>query len=125
MTDLIRRLEEASEGSRELSLEFLRAITGKPWRFCLDGEAVIWDKYGPGSSGNPVRSLEDFTTNLQDAVSAVPDGWRWLLRQDPNCYRAALNRGPISDLRVMRGEAPTPSLALCIAILRAMEAKDE
>lgn len=123
MTDLIRRLEEAKEGSRELSLEFLRAITGEPWRFCLDGEAVIWDKYGPGESGNPVRSLEDFTTNLHDAASAVPEGYGWQAgsRGVAKVWRLDDVIHPIAG-----GHHPDqPAIALCIAILRAMEAKNE
>jgi hypothetical protein len=124
MSDLIRRLEEAEEEDGELNVAM--------WRVIDPQEAASMQRSleKMGYSGDDLERLmanncPNYTGDIQDAVSAVPEGWRWLLRQDPNCYRAALNRGPISDLRVMRGEAPTPALALCIAILRAMEAKNE
>lgn len=122
MTDLIRRLEEAKEGSRELDSAFAVAIR------CDDSQAdtpgKIWIP-GCGSINSQTLTVRHYTTNLQDAVSAVPEGLDYTL-QSRNCY-ALLADWSSGTSGVPKGTAMAKTLpvALCIAIIRAMEAKNE
>jgi Lar family restriction alleviation protein len=122
-TDLIKRLTEAGEGSRKLDAEFHYIIACRPNKiakmFCLTekGDVGHW--------------VPHYTTNLQDAVSAVPDGYII----DRMGHDAAGTLGTLKPLGATaeiingvarrQGQAATMPLALCIAALKALEAKDE
>lgn len=126
MKELIKRLTAATEGSRELDLDILRAISGKPWRWVHWGEmdGVTWDQYGPGAPGNPVFALEEFSTSLDAALTLVPEGMSWEVRCSPygQCTQAScwhpdqMARPSNSTIYVV-----SPALALVIAALRARE----
>lgn len=132
MIDLIKRLEEATEGSPKLDLAILNSVSGHEWRFCMAGRAVTWDRYGPDAAGNPVCSLEPYTTSLDAALTLVPQGWRWQVSDrapKPHVGRAFLNNGEMQLAGIGGGRNPkfkasevtayTPALALCIAALKA------
>jgi hypothetical protein len=135
MTDLIRRLEEAKEGSRELDAA-IAALIRHP---VSDKGTVLPDwvhrnfpewtiLQGGRLEAGCIWEAPHFTTNLQDAVSAVPDDL-WVKiehRRNDSGERICvavleLDRRPYTAV----GWAQTFPLALCIAILRAMEAKNE
>jgi len=119
---LIARLVEAKEGSRALSDEVLVALgmTGKGTLRRKD-----WDATG---KTHIYVGRYDPTGNLQDAVDLVPTGYGYVVSDgDWSTARASVAwkntsvafASPKFDVR-----APTPALALSIAILKAMEAGD-
>lgn len=88
-TDLIRRLEEATEGSYELSL----------------------------AVGDFVGSFQHYTTSIDAALTLVPEGWEWVLEWETNPDIARCKMGN-PDIGLIF-EAPTLALAFCAAALRA------
>lgn len=126
---LISKLEKAKEGSRAMSdgvLLVLGWTQSKPdhWKI---GE-LAWKIPQGEWAGQP----PDPTRDLQDAVDLVPEGWIVAdLRQRINppvwhwyCALSYLTAKFESfDIRPDT-EAPTPALALSIAILKALEAGD-
>lgn len=120
MTDLLTRLEQAEEGSREL-------------------DVAVWVETG-GQVANQDRLTAEmlrisrfshaphYTTSLDAALTLVPEGWRtrdatnwgggwdWILWKHPD--------GKRWTGRVM-GAAPIPALALCLAALKARGAETE
>ena len=111
MTDLITRLREAKEGSRELDAAIGRALTGTNAR-----KGHWYDLFGKWT---PDETVPAFTTDLSAAVALaerVLPGW--VIRLDiftedgvTNACVGALWRGDVKH--------KTPALALCLAILTA------
>jgi hypothetical protein len=70
---------------RALNVEILRIHTGKPWypltQSGSEYAAVTWDQYTPGAPGNPVCSMPDYTRDIAEATSLLPDGVRLTLEQ--------------------------------------------
>lgn len=120
---LIEKLETAEAGSRELSDEVLLALG---W---MEGplNTTIW--YRPDYSVVPESENLEPTTNLQDAVDLVPEGWDWGAgygheNGDPEGEEVifAVVGKPDKGLSTPgEANAATPALALCAAILRAKE----
>jgi hypothetical protein len=147
MTDLIRRLEEAKEGSRELDcllaplLGWYRLTPSVCKQYAIgsrsqggwiapkdlhNGKFIGFDSL----HGTTVyRDPPKFTRDLQDAVSAVPEGYSLVLHgpwQDgkPDGWKAQVAPS-VREAWKDDVTGATAPLALCIAILRAMEAKNE
>ena len=105
---LIAKLEQAQEGSPALDVEVCAAVHR--------------DLFVP---------IPRYTTSLDDAVDLVPEGWLVeCLKQDTNerwhCF--LIDRADDEDEddeSVGALNSSTPALALCIAILRAVEAEGE
>ena len=106
-TTLIAELEKAEKGSREFDEEISR----------LDPKWSDWDP--------PHSCCPYYTTNLQDTIALVPEGWRvyalqqshhgdlrWYAGIDKVYAAGNVNSGVIDG---------GPALALCIAILKSME----
>ena len=121
MTDLIKDLETAPSGSRELSDRVLLACGWRRQR-PMEG-AVSWVWFRPDGEKHNGKS-PDPTRNLQDAVDwVVPEGVEW---------RVQMALGTKSQPEIgfaIVGECgrtgSTPALALCIAALRAKEERNE
>lgn len=134
MLGLIERLEAAEVGSRELD--------GLIHRLIFPDEMLMTD---PGSAGpvkraavyQPVGSLPDihgqvvaeclpgvarYTTSLDAALAlaerVLPGSLTWRTESGGTSFTAAFWDDPEYE-PVGAGRAPTPALALCIAILRA------
>lgn len=106
MTDLIERLEAATEGSRELDEEIAQAIFPK-----LKRRHASWYI-------DDVRTnIEPFSTSLDAALTLVPEGLMW----DVESRGAAFVGDPKMPSRMFE-MAATPALALCIAALKARKA---
>lgn len=110
---LIRDLEEATEGSRELDT----AVTNWMWR-------EKWGKKLPKD-----LSIEPYTTSLDAALTLVPEGWKWEIANhagDDDGPRAALWWGIPAEhndeIKQIGAHGNTPALALCIAALKARNA---
>jgi hypothetical protein len=127
---LIERLEGAERGSTSLGRDVLVEL-GVVERIDRSlyygvGNEDVWH-YGAEAEKEGVwRMLPDPTTSLDAALAMaerVLPGWDWLLRTDEergfmlNCWK----RGDEPNLGdpCFPSFAPTPALALCIAILRA------
>lgn len=120
MSDLLDKLQSASEGSRELDAMIANELG------ILGGMA--YDHWAAIEAHAP-----HYTTNLQDAVSLVPEGWlvdqvgEWespvLRARGP--WLAILKRPPDYKQVVRCDHAPTPALAFCAAIIKAHEARAE
>ncbi|WP_392352973.1 hypothetical protein V8F63_09495 [Brevundimonas sp. LF-1] len=129
LSALIARLEAAEVGSRELGHDVLLALG---WHREQIGNfyGPLYQWSSPDFSPHLISGDEDKLPNpvlSLDAALALVErvlpGWRIGLNSDPD-------RGPLWAAQVKRrgetwrpiGElAPTPALALCIAILRAKQ----
>ena len=111
LASIIARLEAATEGSRELDAAIIRAVFG------YADDAPLW------------HGLH-YTTSLDSALTLVPSGWNWLVRdgntarRDSRCFANvtqfdALNEGPAHPTWHL-----SPALALCIAALRARASRE-
>ena len=122
MTDLaklIADLELANEGSHDLRNRFMNAI-GYTW----DNDSNVWFSERHDhfllASFNPLE-------NLQDAVDAVPDHFRYILDKRADAkhrrdgYRAHVWYGVTPAYEATQSWAATDPLALCIAILKATD----
>lgn len=125
---LLEQLQGASEGNRELSDQVLLACG---WTYGQKDKVWSWWD----AQGNRIifNELIDPTRNLHDAVSLVPEGWiidqmgewrqRTLRKRGP--WYAILWRVGQRDLDLIDARAqhaPTPALAVCIAIIKVHEA---
>ena len=112
---LISRLEEAKEGSRELSNMILLALG---WRE-RGGRARFLTHFAvsPDGAEIPWGDHPDPSRNLQAAVDLVPEGLPWDM-ESAGIVEMGTDNGPVE------GIAATPALALCVAIIKAMEAGD-
>jgi hypothetical protein len=112
MTDLIKRLEEAEAGSRGLDWEIDRLFPslGTP-------PAYEW----------PVELIPAFSRSLDAALALaerVLPGWtRGVDEQNNGRWKAGVfDRASLAHFAT---EAPTPALALCIAVLKATDTGSE
>lgn len=78
MTDLIKRLEEATEGSRELDVEVAKSI-----KF-FDGTRASYTLN--------VNLIPHYTTSIDAALTLVPEGWGGLSMMEgtPSATRIGL-----------------------------------
>lgn len=107
MTQLSDKLQRATEGSRELDDLIWRQVNewqqakGRGWKYDLE--------FAP-----------HYTTNLQDAVSLVPEGCLWRIGHvgdhRPGIFLAVIMPPKGASIE---GESSDPALALCIAIIKA------
>lgn len=106
MSNLTQRLEAATCGERE-----------------LDAELAF--RFMPGfvrGRSNDAAYAPSFTTSLDAALALVErclPGWRWAVGVYGTGYQAALDSGGVFNQ--FHSEAPTPALALCLALIRALE----
>ena len=125
MRDLIQRLQDASEGSRELDAMIEREQRRrKAYAVGLnDKTRSHWepDVYGNVSSQGTTYASRAFSTSIDAAMTLVPEGWWWALMMDGDGggYQSATSSVNTNNLEFLLGA--TPALALCIAALAAAE----
>ena len=107
---LLSRLEQAKEGTRELSDEVLLALG---WRIGEPRRA-----WAPNREFYFSDQIPDPSRNLQDGVDLVPEGHPWTLDSIGIVEMGTTTGKPVE------GIAPTLALALVIAIIKAMETGD-
>lgn len=129
MTDLTTKLKTATEGSRGLSDEVMEALGRYTTEFDPgDGDIMVtWHNPDGTARG---RLTSDPTRSLDDALSLVPEGWKYQLIhtgavqylhgapfhasiKPPSEYAWTVPPGPYD------GVGKTMALALCAAILKA------
>ena len=132
MGDIIKMLEEATGGSRELDAEICRIAYWESDGYFSDqddhGEWFIYS-YRFGGTAIPKEPLPHYTTSLDAALTLVPEGWTSkqifitgagskarLKRPSPYALVAPMESYERDRL------VATPALALCVAALKAREA---
>ncbi|KKK62212.1 hypothetical protein LCGC14_3006570, partial [marine sediment metagenome] len=112
---LIAELEQAKEGSRALSDRVLLALG-----YSLKTRTLEW--YTPAGvvigHNSDWSRRPDPSRNLQCAVDLVPEGHPWTLDSIGIVEMGTTTGKPVE------GIAATRAIAMCIAILKAMEAGD-
>jgi hypothetical protein len=139
MTDLIKRLEEAEAGSRELDREIAKLIDKAEWDKCANWASMPCGAPPDVIDRDALRWLPAYTTSIDGAVAwaeRVLPGWYCAVQPwfhtdpDRTMYRAYVIKPdwsrwtPVDDdwCEVVLGpSATTPALALCIAILKATD----
>ena len=138
---LITKLEQASEGSRELDAAiwetqgYVRKKSRK-WHIPTTPEKIYVDTWRTPSGKEIAPFYEDggidpddipphFTTSLDCALTLVPEGWGWLVevwqREESWAQVVCRPKGSTKPSGIFEGaEAKSPALALCIAALKAV-----
>ncbi len=124
--ELIAKLEAATEGSRELDLEIAMICghdlsSGFTPTFAYHGDTPVYE----WSTGE----TPSYTTSIDAALTLVPEGWyvatiaQWRSGPGPRIWAATLNAEPGADAGYRHATRSSPALALCIAALKACDAK--
>ena len=110
MNNIVEMLESADVGSREID-EKIAKLVG--WvRTTADGKHLRGYAYCP-----------NYTTSMDTALTLVPDGGDWQMPLPFHEYNNKLFRCEIygKGYVYVYGVAPTPALAICIAVMKAIE----
>lgn len=133
MSNLIEQLGRSTGPDRELDLAIINVGAAHKWHWHRrTDETITNDRYGPGSVGNPICSLERFTFSIDEALTLLPDGWGFTVSNrapEPKAGRAWVHNKKMVESRAYRGAeytAATPAIALCMACvdIRAMVAEE-
>jgi len=137
MADLIKRLQEAESGSRELDAAMAVALDIRADWAVDYGEIYVHPKANPGdvsinttrgkpSLGHPTYPAPYPTTSLDSIVALIGEklpGFFWSVHERPDGYAASLD--PMDRKRVVRVAAfSTAPIALCIALLTALQSQE-
>lgn len=130
MKSLIAKLEQASEGSRELDAAIWETQgyvrkKSKTWHIPTTPEKIYVDTWRTPSGKEIAPFYEDegvtpddipphFTTSLDAALTLVPEGWAWRIQNNGLTALCA----PDNDLGDY-SKGATPALSCCIASLKA------
>ena len=120
MTDLIRDLEQAKTGSRKLSDRILLACgwsRGPGYARGNKHECVFFRPNGSKTVGVLPQDRPDPSRSLDDALALVPEGKTIELLIEPHHKQA--------DIWGCVGDAETAPLAVCIAVLKAEQQKEQ
>lgn len=119
--ELIRKLEEATEGNWELDFEIQQQVEG--WRNLGGGWREILAT-GKREQWNYTRSSPAYSTSLDAALTLIPEGTVWCLETNSTDVFDCVITSPHMDRDHYQWScAPTPALALCIAALKARSAQ--
>tara|TARA_R110000772_G_scaffold161203_1_gene272353 strand:- start:157 stop:522 length:366 start_codon:yes stop_codon:yes gene_type:complete len=118
MNDLIKKLEAAEVGSRELDFHTHYAHKGD-LKFYRD----YIKRWGKDASSKAAShwGIPHYTTSLDAALTLVPEGWEeWEVNLKSNglCYAKISME---NNVVYISEQAPTRALALCIAAIKARD----
>lgn len=122
LDQLIKRLEDAKEGSRELDRE-VALVSG--WRRMGSEHRPHGGWYWRGGPNDCTGTQVDnehpphYTTSLDAALTLVPEGWNYALNSNGAIPVADVYQDVEND---RWPSASTMALALCIAALKARQA---
>lgn len=129
--DLIKRLEAAEEGSRELDGDIAlildaprhffesKGVSFDPTALQVDGPDCFGGKPIWGGGGH-LWEATHYTTSIDAALTLVPEDFDYSLIRCDGLFIADVSKSQSFD--VNESEAATPALALCIAALKARKA---
>lgn len=126
MDDLIKRLEKAEDGSRELDAEIWQSSGTMPEG--LEDVGYFPDP-AKGCMEGSIYAAPHYTTSLDAALTLVPEGWEIQLFKKLNGSKCRLKRvvdyylvAPMENSEWEEDRLVTTSaLALCIAALKARD----
>ncbi len=148
MSDLIARLEAATEGGRELDAVVWALVLprsgvafdgyGEPENFLRyeydaneDGSVDLYVVFASGdrhSMRRAKRKSPNYTTSLDAAMTLMPEGWFASVMLFGEFFHATAFRPEwhskevLTDPRTIKAmNAPKPALALCIVLLKARD----
>ena len=132
LAELIARLEVATAGSRELDIAVYEAIGWRRKQFSKT--APTWlcpPDDGKRIAIEPFNLLPCVTTSIDAALTLVPEGWYLTCLAEVGCghfYDWAATicdhlEGRVEDGDWRSAPGQTPALALCIATVKAREAR--
>jgi hypothetical protein len=130
MDELIARLENATEGSSDLSWAIAEALGwSKMWSgmtiYLPPGETEA--DYDAGNAEGACGAFPAYTTSIDAALTLVPSpSWDHIQLHfgPPGAWSAEVGYWHIGDKKIdplCEGHHQTPALALCIAALRARQ----
>lgn len=121
MDDLIKKLAEAKEGSRELDAEICLSqigYYGTPKAFTeIIYEGRSRDGWRNGPAGTWEDELPHYTTSIDCALTLVPEGEFWSVGPDYDHEGGYTGQWEANVASWVTGNSP--ALALCIAALQA------
>ena len=126
MQELIKKLEAATEGSRELDSEVFgslgthvlerRGRDRKAWWYKIGGK----DYQRKDPSSVSYGGVPRFTSSIDAALTLVPEGWDWLItRCIGGRYCAIVNQSGTQQPAEVVTQIMAPALALTIVALTA------
>jgi len=123
---LIERLEKAKKGSLELDTAICCALYQIPQErgelhndYMRNRTTEQWSGIIPSEFMDTWRC---FTGSIDAALTLVPDGWEWIVSNDPYMNRSHYACVEKEGVPVEGSGGNGPALALCIAALRARSA---
>ena len=124
MTDLIKRVEAATEGSRELDADVTLHEAKRDYpeaRFIIDkdGNQMDWIQLAPGLTGSDFPAYTSRAYDLTAAMTLVPEEWETERISFLNEDTIVVNIR--RDGHTIYGYGRTPALALTAAALKARE----
>ncbi len=126
-SDLIAKLEALDGPSREVDRDIATHF-GDPWDY-----GVSWRGWGIGQDGRPIEKPVAFpyTASLDAAIALVGrvlPGWSWEARRSGFGNGQASVWNPMEQPRpgktIRADHKSSPAIALLIATLKALEARD-
>jgi hypothetical protein len=121
MSDLIERLQAATCGSRELDGLISMWLQVGELTESMERTAKDWAASGPEwTEQEGSHCVPHFTTSINAALTLVPKGCGWLAQHIDRDAMATIFP-PVAENTV--AWAKTAPLALCIAALKAREAR--
>lgn len=122
MNDLIKKLEDAECGSRELDAETTLHAMDLLDSFNVGQVVIQPDGWlcGPGVGEQPTKAPH-YTTSLDATLTLVPEGWDWDVGTCEEGYTAATASVPKQGFRSVTYGNATSAVALCIAALKARQ----
>lgn len=125
---IIEKLERAEGPSRELDSAIHYEVRREP---DMEGRQIVGGSWRPdyGDSWGIWYEAPPYTRSIDAALTLVPEGWQWTVSGRGTLPKtlsnqATLQRGekPYYDSEEVDVSAATPTLALCIAALKARAA---
>ena len=132
--DLIKRLEAAEEGSRELDMHIAIAAgfkeRGVPISEFLDSNRAVTSGELTAYQVVGHWGFPHYTTSIDAALTLVPEGWHVASLHEGTYggawFAAIVPNGWLTSVRAVqcRTSPSAPALALCIAALKATDETD-
>lgn len=116
VSDLIERVERATGADRELDAELAWALLDQDWS--SGPERAVSEPL------SRILLLPAYTGSVDDAlalIERVRPGWDYRVERNGSLHSAAVWKSGTYIGGYGAEDAPTPALALCLALLRAME----